>query len=150
MMMQIAEAVARPIHEGGAGSRPPDARIEQILRWFSEETSTLTRKTTIGAEAMAGAGMDADTWWAKLTGLFAKLRGEIKYASDRKTELVEYRLQRLAQLIDLVNALLDDCSELLRRACYREWLLIGEDFEKLLDSRLVDELFLNYVNVFNS
>ncbi len=92
MMAEVAERTAMAPAEGGAGRRPSDARLKELLDWFGVETRTVSRSTRTAAELAAGAGPGSEGWWANALGLFASLKGEIKYASDRKTELVEYRL----------------------------------------------------------
>jgi hypothetical protein len=83
--------------------------------------------------------------------LEATLRGEIKYASTRKTEVVEHRLSRLDTLIAFANRLLDDCNELLRVADRQEWLFIGENFDKnYMSPTGVEDLFITYSNIFRS
>ncbi|NJM27334.1 MAG: hypothetical protein HC856_02015 [Pseudanabaena sp. RU_4_16] len=62
--------------------------------------------------------------------MFATLKGEIKFASTRKSEVVEHRVSRLTSLIEVANRLLDDCNNLLREATGQEWLFVGEDFDR--------------------
>jgi len=77
------------------------------------------------------------------------LRGEIKYAADRNTKIVEYRLQRVSSLLDLANKLLNECNDRLREATNREWMFIGEEFDKPgIPIKLVEDFFLNYANIF--
>jgi hypothetical protein len=52
-------------------------------------------------------------------------------------------------LIDLANRLLDECNRLLRDTAGKEWLFIGEEFDKPgIPVALVEDLFLTYANVF--
>lgn len=148
LMAEVAERTARPRAEGGAGREPSATRLKELWDWFSVEKSTVKRSTQTAGEIAAGAGIKGDSLWAKMAGLFANVKGEIKYASDRKVELEEYRLSRLSTLIELANRLLDECNRLLRDACGKEWLFIGEDFEKpgIAPERL-EEFFLDYGNV---
>jgi hypothetical protein len=149
MMAEIAEKTAEPKRQGGAGQKPSEARLKEIWEWFATEKKTLTETTHLGTEATAGAGISGDSWWAKTLGLFASLKGEIKYAADRKKEIVEYRLSRLSTLIELANRLLDECNQLLRKAVSKEWLFIGEDFDKPgIPIAQVEGLFLTYANIF--
>jgi hypothetical protein len=64
-------------------------------------------------------------------------------------EVVEYRLSRLNDLLEIANRLLDDCNQLLRDADEQEWLFIGEDFDKTsVPTARVEELFLAYSHIF--
>ncbi|MDQ3813367.1 MAG: hypothetical protein M3347_05395, partial [Armatimonadota bacterium] len=149
MMIKIAEETAKPINQGGAGHEPSDKVLQDIWNWFATETRTHSQQTHVGAEAAAGMNPGALTWWTKALGLFASLKGEIKYASDRNKQIVEYRLSRLASLVELLNRLLDECNDLLRETTGCEWLLIGEDFDRAgIPDDLTKALFLNYANLF--
>lgn len=149
MMADVTEWTAKPKKQGGAGQKPSDARLKEIWEWFATETKTFTETTRISTAATAGAGASSDSWWAKVLGLFANLKGEMKYAADRKKEVVEYRLDHLSTLIKLANRLLDECNQLLRKAVSKEWLFIGEDFDKPgIPVAQVEGLFLTYANIF--
>ena len=149
MMAEIAERTAKPKAHGGAGQKPSDLRIKEIWDWFATEKEILTEATHIGAEAAAGAGVSSDSWWAKALGLFGKIKGEMKYASDRKREVVEYRLNRLSTLIELANRLLSECNQILKEKTSKEWLFIGEDFDKPgIPVAQVEGLFLTHANIF--
>ena len=83
---------------GSTRRRPPSPRA--------------TRRRSKGTLA---SGHRADSLWHKVLGLFANLKGEFKYAADRSIKKVEYRLERLSALIELVNQLLNECNRLLAR-----------------------------------
>jgi len=149
MMIKLVEETAKPVDEGGAGGPPSDQSLQAILNWFSTEKTTLSQETQSAIQGAAGIGPPAASILAKAFGLFASVKGEMKYAMDRKKEVVEYRFQRLSSLIGLLNELLDDCNHRLREASGREWLFIGEDFDKPgISVKLTEELFLNYANIF--
>jgi hypothetical protein len=148
MVAEVAERTARPIVEGGAGQPPSPARLRELQDWFAEEKISVMRERRTEGAVGAGVGLEGDGLWANVLGLFANLKGEVKYVADRKRELVEYRLSRLSTLIDLANRLLDDCNQRLQEAIGKEWLIIGEDFDKPgVTPERVEELFLTYANV---
>ena len=150
MMAEIAEQTAAPVDAGGAGQQPPPERLREIWDWFASEQITLTQATDAGIEAQAGAGVKEDSLWEKVLGLFASLKGEIKFVSARKREVLEHRLIRLNTLIEVANNLLNDCNQILRdnRGC--EWLFIGEDFDKAgIPSQSIEDLFITYANIFS-
>jgi hypothetical protein len=149
MMAEVAEQTAQPIAEGGAGKRPSDARLQEIWDWFAteKETRELAQNSAVSLEA--GAGAKEDSLWGKVLGLFATLKGEVKFASTRKVEVVEYRLSRLDGLIKVANRLLDECNALLREATEKQWLFVGEDFDRAgIPSVRIEELFITYANIF--
>jgi hypothetical protein len=148
MMALIVEETAKPVSEGGAGKAPSDGLLQEIVDWFAKEEVTLTVSRATGLDASAGVGPPAAGLWQKAIGLFANIKGEMKYASDRSEKLVEYRLQRVSELLKLVNRLLNECSERLRDAVGCDWLFIGEEFDKSqIPVELVEGFFLNYGNV---
>jgi hypothetical protein len=156
LIANVAEQTARPVIEGGAGKRPSEARLKEIWEWFASEKDTreLAQNAAIPLEGFAialeaGGGAKQDSLWGKVLGLFATLKGEVKFASTRKTEVVEYRLTRLDTLITVTNRLLDECNQLLREQTNKQWLFIGEDFDRAgIPSDRIEDLFITYANIF--
>lgn len=148
MMHEVAKETARPAAEGGLGKSLSDTLLRRISDWFARETRTVEQNTAVAAEAAAGMGSGSDGLWARVLGVFATVRGEMKYASTRKKELVEYRLSQLNTLIDAANALMVDCDRLLRETDGREWLFVIEDFDKAgVAPQVTEDFFVTYANV---
>ncbi len=144
MMTRVVEETKKVTQQ-----QPSDRLLDAIQRWFATEKIVDTKKTETEVSASAGAGPKADSLWATLLGLFAQVKGEIKYTADRKREVTEYRLHRLSSLIDLVNNALDECNSMLREYDNCEWLFVGEDFDKPgIPFEQTESLFLNYANIF--
>ena len=149
MMAEIAERTAKPIDQGGAGQHPSEARLREIWDWFATEKDTREQAQTAIVSAEAGAGLKEDSLWGKILGLFATLKGEMKFAAIRKTEVVEYRINRLTSLIELANRLLDECNCLLKEKTGHQWLFIGEDFDRAgIPNDRIEDLFITYANIF--
>lgn len=149
MMIEIAECTAKPIEQGGAGQAPSEFRLKEIRDWFAEDKTVQRQKRDMSATVKAGAGVQPDSLWGQVLGLFAELRGEMKYASTRETNVVEYRISRLSSLIDVANNLLDECNHLLKTATGKQWLFVGEDFDKAgIPPTRIEELFITYANIF--
>jgi hypothetical protein len=120
-----------------------------IQQWFSPAQTEQTGTRTIGAAVEAGAGIKGESPWAALLGLFASAKAEAKYAAERKTKTVEYRLQRLPDLVTYCNRLIDLCDQALKRKTGKEWLLVVEDLDKtVISPPQLLELFIQYGNVF--
>lgn len=150
MMAEVAENTAAPVDAGGAGQQPPQERLREIWDWFASEQITRTQVTEAAIETQAGVGVQQDSLWEKVLGLFASLKGEIKFASARKREVLEHRLIRLSTLIEVANRLLIDCNQILREKRGCEWLFIGEDFDKAgIPSQSIEDLFITYANIFS-
>ncbi|MBY0506561.1 MAG: hypothetical protein K2X03_21760 [Bryobacteraceae bacterium] len=150
MMLRLGEEIAKPQAEGGLGWQPNASLSRKVLDWFaSEEVSTKTAVDT-SASLAAGAGIDADSLWAKALGLFGRLKGEVKFASQREKKVIDYRISRLPELIALVNDFFDACNDVLKERHKQEWLFLGEDFEKLLDSSIPQTFFVKESQVFSS
>lgn len=150
MMAEVAERTAKSIPEGGAGKKISEALVERIWDWFATETETQTLATQKGAELAGGFGVPTDSSLAKMFGLFATLKGEIKFSANREVKKVQQRLNRLSTLIEVANQLLDECNGYLLEEVHREWLFVGEDFEKPgIPVAQTENLFLEYSNIFN-
>jgi hypothetical protein len=149
MLLEIVEQTKKPREEGGAGKTPPDALLRKVWDWFATETSKLGQETTISASIEAGAGAKETSVLAKVMGLFANLRGEMKYASTRKKEVVEYRLSQLNSLLEACNDVMRECNSLLgEEAEGREWLVVVEDFDKAgVPTEATEDFFVTYANV---
>ena len=123
--------------------------VSGIQQWFGTEQVKKSRTETTAVALEAGAGIKGDSLWAGLLGLFASAKAEMKYAADRKTEIVEYRLLRLPDLVDLCNRLIDVCSQTMMAKTGQEWLLIVEDLDKTgISPQQLQELFIQYGTVF--
>jgi hypothetical protein len=149
MMAEVAERTAKPIADGGADQRPSDYRLREIWDWFATEKEIREQAQTMAASVEAGAGVKEDSLWGQILGLFATLKGEMKFAATRKTEVVEYRITRLTSLIEIANRLLDECNQSLKSHTGREWLFLGEDFDRAgIPSPQIEDLFITYANIF--
>lgn len=151
MLSKIAEETAKPVSEGGAGKPPKDGLLQRIWVYFSEEKNIKIESYLTATELEGGIGVKGDSLWAKTLGLFANMKGKIRYASDRKKEIVDYRLQRISTLIDLTNAFVDECNRLLLEATGKEWLIVGDDFEKpRIPTEQIETFFIKYANVLDN
>lgn len=123
--------------------------FDDIRGWFSTEVQKRGTKQTTETGIEAGAGAKGGSLLGSLLGLFASVKGEIKYGAERSSEVVEYRLKRLAELVEICNRLVDLCSRALKEAEEKEWLLLIEDLDKtgILPPQL-QELFIQYGTVF--
>jgi hypothetical protein len=150
MMVEVAEQTAATLESGGAGRRPSAKTLQAIWDWFSKETVSREQVQEFGLEMEAGAGVESDSLWNKVLGLFASLKSELRFASTRTKTLVEYRLTQINTLIDLVNCLLDECNRYLQETQGRRWLFIGEDFDKAgISPDAIEKLFISYSNLFS-
>jgi ABC-type dipeptide/oligopeptide/nickel transport system ATPase subunit len=136
-------------HAVKAGLKVPEKLLEGIWEWFATEDTTIRNSRQITTEAAAGVGVPSASWLAKVLGIFGNLKGEMKYAASRERTRTDYRLSRLSELIQLANNLLDKCNEALRKKSSKEWLFIGEDFDKPgIELNALRDLFITYANVF--
>jgi hypothetical protein len=149
MMADVAEQTSLPIDQGGAGQQPPEARLREIWEWFATEKNITEQSQASALSIEAGSGIKADSPWGMVLGLFATLKGEMKFAVNRKQEVIDYRLSRLDVLIKVANRLLDDCNEMLRSETGKEWIFVGEDFDRGgIPTDRLENLFLTYANIF--
>lgn len=137
MLARLAEEANRmkAIPLGGILSKDLVSEIEQ---WVAPETVKRVRTETTGGEV-----------WAGLLAVFVSAKAEMKYAAERKTETVEYRLRRLADLVNLCNRLIDVCDQTLRKETGKEWILVVEDLDQNgISPQQLQELFVQNGNVF--
>lgn len=140
----MAEETARPVEEGGAGSQVPDALIQPLLDWFNIEEKTVKKGTDVSGTTSAEIGTRG-TVWEKFLGFSVSVKGEIKRSSGREQKIIEYRQKNVGQLADLSNAIIRDCNRRLREATDREWLVIGDDFDKPgVPPESIEEIFIDY------
>ncbi len=148
MLVRLAEEADRmkAVPLGGLISEHLVSDIEQ---WFGTEQVKRSRTGTTAVGVEAGAGIKGDSLWAGLLGLFASAKAEMKYAADRKVETIEYRLQRLPDLVNLCNRLIDACNQTMLDKAGKEWLLVVEDLDKTgISPQQLQELFIQYGTVF--
>jgi hypothetical protein len=152
MLIEMVEQTKKPRDQGGAGKTPADSLLERVWLWFATETSRVEKSTSLTASMEAGAGIKETSILAKVLGLFANLRGEMKYASTRKKEVVEYRLSQLNSLLEACNDVMRECNRLLaEEAEGREWLFIIEDFDKAgVSPEATEDFFVTYANIIRS
>jgi hypothetical protein len=149
MMIDITERISQSVEEGGVGRTPSKARLQEIWDWFATEKDIYAYEVATALAVEGGGGVKEDSLWNKVSSLFLQVKGSIKFAGNRKKEIIEYQINRLPSLLKIANHLLDDCNELLKEATGQEWLFIGEDFDKPgIPKDLIEDLFINRSNVF--
>ncbi|NCR13134.1 MAG: hypothetical protein GPJ24_09720 [Microcystis aeruginosa SX13-11] len=143
MVVEIVEKTAQ------ISRQPSSKNLQKLWDWFSSEEFTRKETRESQMKMEAGAGAKEDSLWNKILGLFAYLKGEFRVASLREKKVVEYRLSRSRDLINIANQLLKECNQNLQETMQRSWLIIGEDFDKAgVSQEAVRDLFLNYSNIF--
>ena len=148
MLVRLAEEADR-IKAVPLGGMLSEHLVSGIEQWFGTEQVKRSRAETTAVGVEAGAGVKGDSLWAGLLGLFASAKAEMKYAADRKTETIDYRLQRLPELVDLCNRLIDVCNQTVLEKTGQEWLLVVEDLDKTgISPQQLQELFIQYGTVF--
>jgi GTPase SAR1 family protein len=148
MLIRLAEEADR-MKAVPLGGMLSEHLVSGIKQWFGTEQVKKSRTETTAVGVEAGAGVKGDSLWAGLLGLFASAKAEMKYAADRKTETIEYRLQRLPELVDLCNRLIDVCNQTVLEKTGQEWLLVVEDLDKTgISPQQLQELFIQYGTVF--
>ncbi|MGK7930519.1 MAG: hypothetical protein AB4041_03655 [Microcystaceae cyanobacterium] len=147
VLLMVAEVVEKT--DETTGKRPQDATLQRLKDWYNQEE--VTRKENeegkIGIEA--GAGVKDNSLWNQVLGLFASVKGELRFASSREKKVVEYRVRRFNELIAIANRLLVECNQILLENEQRQWLFIGEDFDKSgVSTEAIKSLFIEYGNIF--
>jgi len=147
MMIKVVEESRALLGAGVWDSAITKGLLDDILAYFADEKITETK--TRGADVLASAGVKAESLWTKLLPVFANVKGEIKFGTDRKQETVEYRLKRLPDLVALANRLVSFCAGSLKNVEGKEWLFVLEDFDKSgISGEQLQEVFVQYGTVF--
>lgn len=130
------------------GGRPDPRTAARVAAWFGEKTVT----TEVGSQASlsleAGVGASEESLLAKVISVFAKLKGEARFAASRKTEVVQTQLNRLDELVEAVNAFLVQTNAALDSLNGSRLLVVGEGFDKnRIPRKTVTDFFVTYANV---
>ena len=149
LLLTLLERTACPKEKGGAGKQPGEESLRKIWDWFATEEEVQTKAKELAGSASAEADT-ASSLWGKIIGLRLALKGEMKYASARKSQVTDYRLRRLSELMEPANALLDECNNILYETTQKEWLIILDCFDKSEDFPLssIEKLFVKHRSVF--
>jgi hypothetical protein len=151
IMMKLAEEVKRLQEIGAIKEDLPADLMRDISLWFATAKYTSIEATGAGISAEAGIKPSplVDTI-SGLLGLFAQVKGDIKYNTERKKEITEYRITTLSQLVGLLNRFLDHATRLLKEGEGKEWLIIGEDFDRPgVPTDRIETLFVQNANLFH-
>lgn len=108
-------------------SEPGRKQLEAIADWLSDTKIVETK------DRQLGLSLD-------------KITSYLRFSSKEVRE--RFLHKPLADLIALMNALLEDVTEAARKKD-REWLFLIEDFDKGLSKELVQRLFVDYRTVFD-
>lgn len=129
--------------------QPKDETLLKLKDWYSKKEVTRKEVEEAKLNIEAGAGVKDNSIWNQVLGLFASVKGELRFASSREKKVVEYRIKRFNELVEITNTLLGECNQLLQETEQRQWLLVGEDFDKAgVSTAAIEALFINYGNIF--
>ncbi len=146
---ELAEQCAKPVDEGGSGERIDDNLIRPLWDWFA--TTEISSSTQTQVTAAVGLGVDTSgSLWDKFIGIKAKAYAEAKYAGARERKTVEYRLNKISELVQIANHICEACNDSLIRNTEKQWLIIWEDFDKEgVPKDSIRQLFLEYGHIFS-
>ena len=134
MMIKAEEEAKERLGQGLLDSAIARNLWSKVLHYLDDGKTTETRSR--GAEFQAEAG-------------FKLLKGQIKFAADRKSETVERHLKRLPELVDHSNRLIAHYANSLKNVEGKEWLFVLEDFDKSgIAGGQLKEVFVQYGAVF--
>jgi hypothetical protein len=149
IMIRLTEE-AQSVNAGLLQSLLSKDLLDQIQQWFADEARKRAQHRTITGEVEAGAGIKGGSLLEMLTGLFASAKGAIKYTDDRSSEIVDYPLKRLPDLVNLCDRLIRICDEVLDKTEGKKWLMIIEDLDKAsISPEQLQDLFIQYGRVFH-
>ncbi len=125
------------------GWSPPDSMVRRVWDWFAQQNTERLATRWAEGQVNAGIGVDQKSMWSTLIGVFVQVRAELKISSLVKSERTDYELKRITTLAAVLNEFFDECNaHLAKSAPARKWLIIVEDFEKLPNRRIAEEIFV--------
>ena len=126
--------------------QPNKQLVADLLEWFADDKETITKEVKAGVEASVGVDTK-NTWWDAVVGAFVSVKGSLAYSQQRKSEVVAYKLTRISKLVETSNNLIRECRQILADYNGKDWLFIGEEFDKSgVPSERTIDLFLNHGN----
>lgn len=119
-----------------------DSLLDPVLDYFTQTTEI--NRTELDAKLEASAGISTDSLIGKLTGIFAKIAGEVKYnAHGEKTTVAELR-KRPVDLLAKINIIIEAVRDALKDN--QKLIIIVEDIDKC-DLQPANEMFVNNNNL---
>jgi hypothetical protein len=151
ILITVAEGTSQSIEEGGAGQAPSEIILQEIWDWFLPEKELLEQAMAKVITMKMGTAAPGESLWWPMSNLLAKLKVEMTLTTSRHQEIRASRLQRFPALVEIVNRLFDNCNEILRLHTGREWLLIGEDFDReIIPQSAIEDWFINHADIFRN
>jgi hypothetical protein len=149
ILITVAEGTSQSIEEGGAGQAPSEIVLQEIWDWFFPEKELLEQAMAKVITMKMGSAAPGESLWWPVSNVLTKLKTEITLTTSRHQEIRAARLQRFPVLVELVNRLFDNCNEIMRLNTGREWLLIGEDFDReIIPQSAIEDWFINHADIF--
>ncbi|MEM9460147.1 MAG: hypothetical protein AAGF11_38580 [Myxococcota bacterium] len=129
LLVLVAEATLRMLEKVGADTKLGDERLRQVHAWFAEALDY--SEDELAAQSHLAAGFDTSkTWLAKLWGVVAIARTDIRAGAKRLHKVIEKKQNRLSELVRATDELLKEAKVAIYEHEQRELLLIIEDLDK--------------------
>ena len=87
MMVKIIEQTHKVTKK-----QPKDETLLKLKDWYSKKEFTRKEIEEAKLSMEAGGGVKDNSIWNQVLGLFASVRGELRFASSREKKVVEYRI----------------------------------------------------------
>jgi hypothetical protein len=130
MLIRLIEEASKPVLQGGAGISFGDELLEELNRWFATYTTKEIKTTSRETSMEGGLSMGQIPVLSRLLTLTGTAKKVNRNANSRTEEVVLQRKRNLPELVTLVNKTLDICHKFLQVKQQKQWLFIGDDFEK--------------------
>lgn len=119
-----------------------DSKLRKSIAhfWNTEITKTTTIEHSKGLSAEGGAGVEAPAPLSVLLSLFAKIKGDLKYSEEKRTEYKTRLSAHISEWIQMINLIADQVTEKLDA---KQPVVIFEDLDKI-NGNNAWEVFGNY------
>ena len=134
------------IHTANMGDKIAPELLNDLYNWFRISDYTQFYEAHQENEASKEAGMPKKI--SEFIGLLFNIKESRRYITSRQEKTTEYSYKTMGQLVKLMNRLFV-AANLLIQAEGREWVIIGEEFDKPgVSPARVEELFIEHANIF--
>lgn len=130
LLVLVVERVLSAVKDAGLGARLSDKTLTNVHSWFSETFEQRQTMRESSGEVGAKAGGE-ESWLAKLIGLTAWLKADIRAGARVLRQTITKENRRLAELTHRCGEVLNEVTLVLaKKKPARQLLLIVEDLDK--------------------
>ncbi len=146
VLFVIVLNLMQALHAMGVGDAISQELLREFYNWFRQSEYTEIFDTEARKDVSREAG--APKKIAEFLPFLFNVKNSLLYMTKRQSKVTDYSYRTMGQLIALINRLFVAANLLIQQEG-REWVVIGEEFDKPgVFAERVEELFIEHSNVF--